>query len=412
MIPIKHIRDNKAEVIERLNIRGDYNKQIEDIYQLDITIRNDNNRIEELQKQLNINNKLIRDIINNKGMDNDETKELITENKNINKEIQKLAIKLTFNEETLYDLLLNVPNIPNLTVPKGDVNELIYQTEIPNKTVKPHWDVLEGIVDFKLGTKLTGTGFPVYKGKGEILRKALIDFTLDEAEKAGFEQIGVPLMVNIDTVTATGQYPDKEGQMYKTENMFMIPTAEVPLTNIYRNEILNTDDLPIKICGYTPCFRREAGAYGKDVRGLNRVHQFDKVEMVRIEHPDNAYDALEEMVEFTKNIIEKLELPFRIVKLCGDDLGFTGCMAYDLETYAIGQEKWLEVATITNFEDFQANRLKLRIKDGKNKILAHTLNGTGLAVPRIMATILENNQTEDGILIPKVLHKYTKFDKI
>jgi seryl-tRNA synthetase len=282
----------------------------------------------------------------------------------------------------------------------------------------PHWDLGRrfDILDFDLGTKLTGAGFPVYKGKGARLQRALIGFFLDENEKAGYTEYLPPLMVNEDSSFATGQLPDKEGQMYHLvlDNYYLIPTAEVPVTNIYRDVILNEHDLPVKNTAYTPCFRREAGSYGKDVRGLNRVHQFDKVEIVQIQHPERSYDTLEEMVSHVEGLLIKLELPYRILRLCGGDMSFTSALTYDFEVFAAAQKKWLEVSSVSNFESFQANRLKLRFRDNRTKKtqLAHTLNGSALALPRIVAALLENNQTEGGIVIPEVLRKYTGFDLI
>jgi seryl-tRNA synthetase len=277
-----------------------------------------------------------------------------------------------------------------------------------------HWGVCEkfNIVDFELGNKITGSGFPVYKSQGATLQRALINYFLDKNTSSGYMEVQPPILVNEDSAFATGQLPDKEGQMYQlnNENLYLIPTAEVPITNFYRNSIVDSSDLPIKLTGYTPCFRREAGSYGRDVRGLNRLHQFDKVEIVRIEKPENSYKVLEEMVQHIKAILEELELPFRILRLCGGDLGFTSALTYDFEVYSKAQKKWLEVSSVSNFETYQSNRLKLRIRyNEKEKKLAHTLNGSALALPRIVATILENNQSPDGIKIPKILHKYTGF---
>jgi len=281
----------------------------------------------------------------------------------------------------------------------------------------PHWELIEkyDIIDFKLGNKITGAGFPVYKGKGAKLQRALISFFLDEAEKAGYVEIQPPVLINSASGRATGQLPDKEGQMYQLtdDDFYLIPTAEVPITNIYRNTILVEDNLPIKNVGYTTCFRREAGSWGAHVRGLNRLHQFDKVEIVQIQKPENSYKALDDMCDYVKGLLIKLELPFRMVRLCGGDLGFTSAMTYDMEVYAAAQKKWLEVSSVSNVETYQANRLKLRYKDGNNKnVLLHTLNGSALALPRIVAALLENNQTEEGILMPEVLRKYTGFERI
>ena len=292
--------------------------------------------------------------------------------------------------------------------------------EIPklHQNALPHWDLATkyNLIDFELGVKITGAGFPVYKGKGARLQRALINFFLDEAQKAGYEEVLPPLMVNEDSGYGTGQLPDKEGQMYHVteDNLYLIPTAEVPVTNIYRNVILNAKDFPIKNTAYSACFRREAGSYGKDVRGLNRLHQFDKVEIVQIDHPNNSYNTLNEMVNHVENIIKKLDLPYRLLRLCGGDLSFTSALTFDFEVYSTAQEKWLEVSSVSNFEAYQSNRLKLRFKEegDKKTQFAHTLNGSALALPRIMAALLENNQTEEGIKVPECLVKYTGFDII
>jgi seryl-tRNA synthetase len=321
-------------------------------------------------------------------------------------------------------MLLEVPNVPHPSVPAGsseEDNEVHKAWEAPfpelHEGALPHWELAEeyGLFDLKLGTKITGSGFPLYRGYGARLERALINFFLDEGHKAGYEEIMPPILVNEDTARATGQLPDKEGQMYYVEkdNLYLIPTAEVPITNIYREEILEEEELPIKLMGYTPCFRREAGSYGAHVRGLNRVHQFDKVEIVRIEHPDRSYEALQEMLEHVTGLLEKLELPFRILRLCGGDLGFTSALTFDFEVYSAAQKRWLEVSSVSNFETYQSNRMKLRFKNEKRKNqLVHTLNGSALALARIVAALLENNQEPDGIHIPKVLQAYTGFDKI
>jgi seryl-tRNA synthetase len=317
-----------------------------------------------------------------------------------------------------------LPNLPHETVPPGHgaddnikVKEGGHMTELSD-TALPHWDLIKkyDIIDFDLGIKLTGAGFPVYKGKGAKLQRALISFFLDEGEKAGYLEVMPPIMVNEDSGFGTGQLPDKEGQMYHAtlDNFYLIPTAEVPVTNIYRDVILNAEMLPIKNIAYTPCFRREAGSWGAHVRGLNRLHQFDKVEIVRIDHPDHSYESLTEMVNHVENLVSKLELPYRILKLCGGDMSFTSALTYDFEVWSAAQKRWLEVSSVSNFESFQANRLKCRFKEkgDKQTRLAHTLNGSALALPRIVAAILENNQTESGIKIPKVLIPYTGFDEI
>ena len=331
-----------------------------------------------------------------------------------------------FNEtkEQLESLLLTLPNVPHLSVPKGNSEEdnEVFQAwngDLPEMgdTAKPHWELAKeyNLFDLELGVKVTGAGFPIYRGKGAKLQRALINFFLDEAHAAGYEEIIPPLLVNEASARGTGQLPDKEGQMYYAEkdDLYLIPTAEVPVTNIYRDVILKENDFPVKLTGYTPCFRREAGSYGAHVRGLNRVHQFDKVEIVQIQHPDKSYDTLNEMLEHVKGLMEKLELPYRILRLCGGDLGFTSALTYDFEVYSAAQKRWLEVSSVSNFETFQSNRMKIRFKDDKKKTrLAHTLNGSALALARIVAALLENNQTGDGIVIPKALQAYTRFEKI
>jgi seryl-tRNA synthetase len=326
-------------------------------------------------------------------------------------------------KESLDNLLYKVPNVPHESVPPGNTDEdnEVYQAwegalpEMPEGAL-PHWELAKEypLFDLELGTKLTGSGFPLYRGKGARLQRALIQFFLDEAGKAGYEEILPPLMVNEDSARATGQLPDKEGQMYhiEREDFYLIPTAEVPITNVYRDVILEEKDFPIKMTGHTPCFRREAGSYGADVRGLNRVHQFDKVEIVQIQHPDKSYDTLQEMLQHVSSLLDKLELPYRILRLCGGDLGFTSALTFDFEVYSAAQQRWLEVSSVSNFETYQSNRLKLRFKDGKQNRLAHTLNGSALALARIVAALVENNQSAEGIMIPKALQDYTGFDRI
>jgi seryl-tRNA synthetase len=321
-------------------------------------------------------------------------------------------------------LLVQLPNVPNIAVPYGKSagdNELIREwgtLPVLAEDALPHWELATkyNLIDFELGVKLTGAGFPVYRGKGARLQRALINFFLEEARNTGYEEIQPPLMVNEASGFGTGQLPDKEGQMYHIteDNFYMIPTAEVPVTNIYRDVILEAKELPVKNCAYSACFRREAGSYGKDVRGLNRLHQFDKVEIVQIAHPDQSYEVLEGMVSYVETLVQKLELPYRILRLCGGDMGFTSAMTYDFEVWSAAQQKWLEVSSVSNFESFQANRLKLRYRDeaGKKPQLAHTLNGSALALPRIVAALLENNQTAGGIRIPEALVKWTGFDMI
>ena len=320
--------------------------------------------------------------------------------------------------------LLGLPNLAHTSVPAGSTeedNEVVKDLTgtIPDlgDDAMPHWDLSDkyGIFDLKLGVKLTGAGFPVFKGQGARLQRALINFFLDEASNAGYREYVPPLMVNEDSARGTGQLPDKEGQMYyvNEDDLYLIPTAEVPLTNIYRDVILKEDDFPIKMCGYTPCFRREAGSYGADVKGLNRVHQFDKIEIVQVQHPKKSYETLTQMCNHIEGLLQKLELPYRILRLCAGDLSFASALTFDFEVYSAAQKRWLEVSSVSNFETFQTNRLKLRYRNEEGKTtLAHTLNGSALALPRIIAALLENNQTSDGITIPDVLRKYTGFDKI
>ena len=338
-------------------------------------------------------------------------------------ETKALQTQLAEAETALHELLCSIPNIPNPLVPDGqseDDNEEVFRAgEFPtlNEKALPHWELAAkyDLINFELGNKITGAGFPVYTGKGAKLQRALISFFLDQNTAAGYEEVQVPHLVNEQSGFGTGQLPDKEGQMYHvgSDNLYLIPTAEVPITNLFRDEIVNADDLPITRTGYTPCFRREAGSYGSNVRGLNRLHQFDKVEIVRLEHPDKAYKALDQMVEHIKGILEQLELPYRILSLCGGDLGFTSALTYDFEIYSAAQERWLEVSSVSNFESYQSTRLKLRFKDNDgNRKWVHTLNGSALALPRIMAGLLENHQSENGIRIPDALVSYTGFDMI
>ena len=335
---------------------------------------------------------------------------------------KSLSEKLYSESERLKSLLLDIPNVPNKLVPTGsgeeDNLEVFKNGNIPDldTTALPHWELASkyDIIDFDLGNKITGAGFPVYKNKGAKLQRALINYFIDKNTEAGYKEIQVPILINEDSGMGTGQLPDKEGQMYyvTNDNLYLAPTAEVPVTNIYRDSIIKSSELPIRLTSYTPCFRREAGSYGAHVRGLNRLHQFDKVEIVRIEQPENSYSALEEMVDHVKGILDELELPYRVLRLCGGDLGFTSCLTYDFEVYSAAQKKWLEVSSVSNFETFQANRLKLRIDNNGTKSLAHTLNGSSLALPRIVACILENFQTENSIKIPQALINYTGFEEI
>jgi seryl-tRNA synthetase len=352
-----------------------------------------------------------------------EANELKAKTTDLKEASKKLGDDLNGVAEELQNLLYQIPNIPHESVPAGntdeDNEEIFREGEIPEliEGALPHWELAKkhDIIDFELGVKITGAGFPVYKGKGARLQRALITYFLDKNTEAGYTEIQVPHLVNEASGYGTGQLPDKEGQMYhvQADDLYLIPTAEVPVTNIFRNEIVKEEDFPITYTGYTPCFRREAGSYGAHVRGLNRLHQFDKVEIVRVEHPNNSYTALDGMVEHVKNILRELQLPFRILRLCGGDLGFTAALTYDFEVFSTAQDRWLEISSVSNFETYQANRLKLRFKDenGKNQ-LAHTLNGSSLALPRVLAGILENYQTADGIKIPEVLVPYCGFDRV
>ena len=341
----------------------------------------------------------------------------------LKEESARLTGELAELENAQTDILVQLPNLPHASVPEGktpEENEVVKQVgEIPtlDDTALAHWDLAKkyDLFDLELGVKITGAGFPVYKGKGAKLQRALISFFLDNAIDAGYFEVAPPHMVNEDSARGTGQLPDKEGQMYHAteDNFYLIPTAEVPVTNIYRDEIIDERDLPKKNVAYTPCFRREAGSYGKDVRGLNRLHQFDKVEIVQIQHPDRSYETLETMVKHVEGLLVKLELPYRILRLCGGDMSFTSALTYDFEVYSAAQKRWLEVSSVSNFETFQTNRLKTRYRDENKKIkLAHSLNGSALALPRIVASLLENHQTADGIRIPAALAAYTVFDKI
>jgi len=423
MLELKTIISNPAHVIERLKVKNvNAEEMVSQIIELDKKKRALQVQIENLKAEQNQSAKQIGNLFKEgKVEDANKLKERSTE---IKEQIKILEEKFTPIDKEINELIVKLPNLPHQSVPKGNSekdNEIIKEggsTPTLTGEVLPHWDLAAkyDIIDFELGNKITGAGFPVYKDKGARLQRALIWYFLDEAKKAGYKEHWMPLMVNEDTAYATGQLPDKEGQMYYTEkdNFYLIPTAEVPLTNIYRDVILSEEELPIKLTGYTPCFRREAGSYGKDVRGLNRVHQFDKVEFVAIIQKEKSYDWLDTMVAHVEHLVQSLGLQYRIVRLCGGDLSFTSALTYDFEVYSAAQEKWLEVSSVSNFETFQSNRLKLRYKaKGQKKTeLLHTLNGSALALPRIVAALLENNQTEKGIKIPEVLVPYTGFEYI
>ncbi len=422
MLPIKYILENRDEVIERLKVKNiDATETIDKIIELNDKRRKTQAESDNLQAELNRISKEIGLLVKNGQKEQAELQKQRTNQ--LKQQIADLQQQFSSIEKAIDELLVTLPNTPHSSVPVGksaEDNEIV-KSGGPDSKVNngiPHWDLAKkyDIIDFDMGNKITGAGFPVYKGKGAKLQRALISFFLDEAIKAGFKEVIPPFMVNEDSGFGTGQLPDKEGQMYHVnlDNLYLVPTAEVPVTNIYRDVILREDQLPIKLTAYTPCFRREAGSYGKDVRGLNRLHQFDKVEIVVIEHPDRSYEQLEKMVQHVENLVNKLQLPYRIVKLCGGDMSFTSALTYDFEVFSMAQNRWLEVSSVSNFESFQANRLKLRFKDNETKKnqLCHTLNGSALALPRIVAALLENNQTDKGIVIPEVLRPYTGFDII
>ena len=423
MLTIQNIRENSEYIIERLKTRNkDYTTIIEQVKERDEERRKTQSQVNEQQAELNSLSKEIGKLY--KEGKKEEAEEAKSKNTSLKEKIKEHQQRLTTIEQELTNLLVQIPNVPEKSVKQGkgeEENEEVSSGGIvPDLKGKalPHWELAEkyDIIDFELGNKITGRGFPVYKAKGAKLQRALINYFLDKSEKAGYKEILPPLMVNEDSGFATGQLPDKEGQMYHipVDNYYLIPTAEVPVTNIYRDTILDEKELPVKLTAYTPCFRREAGSWGKDVRGLNRLHQFDKVEIVQIEHPDKSYETLDKMMTHVENIIKELELPYRMMRLCGGDLGFAAALTYDFEVYSAAQDKWLEVSSVSNFESYQANRLKLRFRGESKKKpeLAHTLNGSALALPRLLAAILENNQTPEGIRIPKILQSYTGFEII
>jgi len=422
MLQLNTIREEKDRVLAGLKKRNFKELGlIDEIIALDEKRRSTQLALDESLAKSNTLSKEIGSLF--KSGETEKANALKAETATLKDTIKTLTDTLNSTIESLNELLYRVPNIPNDLVPEGTSeadNVVVFEAgEIPNlgKDALPHWELAKkyDLIDFELGVKLTGAGFPVYKGKGAKLQRALITYFLDKNTEAGYNEYQVPHVVNEASGYGTGQLPDKEGQMYHVgvDNLYLIPTAEVPVTNIFRDTLLNESDLPICCTAYTPCFRREAGSYGAHVRGLNRLHQFDKVEIVRIEHPDHSYKALEGMIEHVKGILNELKLPYHILRLCGGDLGFTSAITYDFEVYSTAQEKWLEISSVSNFETFQANRLKLRFKDneGKNR-LVHTLNGSSLALPRVLAGILENYQTPEGIVVPEVLRKYTGFDII
>jgi seryl-tRNA synthetase len=422
MLQVSYIRENREQVLERLAVKNFKQPElVDEVIGLDDSRRKTQNNLDNVSAESNAAAKKIGELMRtgNKA----EAESIKAKTGAWKEEIKQLGDKLAAIEDELQQKLVLLPNLPHSSVPKGltpEDNEVVLENgvkpHLPANAL-PHWELAAkySLIDFELGVKITGAGFPVYKNKGAKLQRALINYFIDEAEKAGYSEVSVPLMVNEASGFGTSQLPDKEGQMYYVglDNFYLIPTAEVPVTNMYRDVILKADELPQKNCAHTPCFRREAGSYGAHVRGLNRLHQFDKVEIVQIAHPDQSYEVLEQMSLHVQGLLQKLGLPYRVLRLCGGDMGFGSALTYDMETWSAAQQRWLEVSSVSNFETFQSNRLKLRFRNAEGKTqLAHTLNGSALALPRIIATLLENNQTEDGIKIPDVLVPYTKFDWI
>lgn len=422
MLEIALIRSNAAFVKEHLAIKNFKDIQlVDEVLAVDEKRRSIQKQLDDNLAQQNLIAKEIGDLFKQGKKAEAETKK--QETVSLKEESKSLEAELNKQEEEMKDLLVRIPNLPNASVPAGKTpedNEVVKQVgEIPvlSENALPHWDLAKkyDLFDLELGVKITGAGFPVYKGKGAKLQRALISFFLDNAVAAGYTEVIPPHMVNEASAFGTGQLPDKEGQMYHIglDEFYMIPTAEVPVTNIVRDEILEEKKLPVKFAAYSPCFRREAGSYGKDVRGLNRVHQFEKVEIVQVAHPDKSYEVLEEMVKHVEGLLQKLELPYRILRLCGGDMSFASALTYDFEVYSTAQKRWLEVSSVSNFETFQSNRMKTRFRDENKKTrLVHTLNGSALALPRIVASLLENHQTENGIRIPAALQPYTGFEFI
>ena len=422
MLELSFIRENNESIIEHLKVRNkDFRDLILKVLDFDEQRRSAQFKLDNELSELNQLSKEIGEMFKSGQQQAAiKLKEQTTLLKDSTKELKQHLVDL---ENSINEILYQIPNVPNQQVPSGNSEQdnVIVDSygDLPTlfPDAIPHWEIAKkyDLIDFELGVKITGSGFPVYIGKGAQLQRALINFFLNQAIENNYREVIPPLVVNEESGYATGQLPDKEGQMYhmQEDNLYLIPTAEVPITNIFRDTILRREDFPIKRVGYTPCFRREAGSYGKDVRGLNRLHQFDKVEIVQLALPENSYDVLDEMVEHVKSLLDKLKLPYRVVRLCGGDLGFTAALTYDFEVYSAAQQKWLEVSSVSNFETFQSNRLKLRYKDNnkKNK-LVHTLNGSALALPRIMAALLENNQFDGGVAIPEALIPYTGFDSI
>ena len=420
MLTINKIRENKNQYIKLLKIKK---IDVEHLFARLLDLDDDRKKKQKSKEDLQSKSNEISEKIGlcYKSGDTTMVESLKKESIIIKEKIKKIQHSSSFIEKEIFDILVQIPNVPHHSVPMGNSDEdnIIIKDvmKMPNfsQNLKPHWDLANkyNLIDFEIGNKITGSGFPLYINKGARLQRALISYFIEKNVEAGYVEYLPPFLVNEDSAFGTGNFPDKEGQMYhvKKDDLFLIPTAEVPITNIFRNTIVK--DLPIKCTSYTPCFRREAGSYGKNVRGLNRLHQFDKVEIVQIQHPEKSYETLNEMVNHVSSILDDLKLPYRIIQLCGGDLSFTSALTFDFEVFSAAQNRWLEVSSVSNFESYQSNRLKLRYKDesGKNN-LCHTLNGSALALPRVYAAILENNQTEEGIQIPKVLQKYTGFDII
>ncbi|MBC7744092.1 MAG: serine--tRNA ligase [Flavobacterium sp.] len=422
MLQVSYIRENREKVLERLKFKGFKQPELVDsLIGLDEDRRLTQIELEKIVSESNLGARQIGELMR-QGL-KEQAEALKVKTSAVKEQTKLLADKLANLEGKLQTILLQLPNLPHQSVPFGinpDNNVTVFEhgqiPALPDNAL-PHWElgVKYDIIDFELGNKIAGAGFPVYKGKGAKLQRALINFFLDQAELAGYREIQPPIVVNEASGFGTGQLPDKEGQMYHIgiDNLYLIPTAEVPVTNLYRDVILKKDELPVKNCAYTPCFRREAGSYGAHVRGLNRLHQFDKVEVVQIVHPERSYQVLEEMSAYVQSLLKLLELPYRVLSLCSGDMSFTSAKTYDMEVWCAAQARWLEVSSVSNFENYQSNRLKLRYKgEGEKPRLAHTLNGSALALPRIVASLLENNQTENGIKIPAALVPYTIFDYI
>jgi seryl-tRNA synthetase len=425
MLEVSLLREQRERVVSGLrkkNVREEQLKLVDEVINSDDDRKATQTGLDQILNQIKIKSDEIGGLFKAGNMD--AANQLKLDVATLKEQAKQLEDKLKNIKEEIENLLIQLPNIPHSSVPQGkgaEDNEIykVSDISVPELTqgALPHWELAEkyNLISFKLGVTITGSGFPLYINKGAKLQRALIQFFLDEAVKGGYQEYMTPLLVNKDTAKATGQLPDKEGQMYHCEkdDLYLIPTAEVPLTNIYRDVILQKSDFPVKMTGYTPCFRREAGSYGSDVKGLNRLHQFDKIEIVQLQHPDNSYDSLMDMVSHVESLLKKLKLPYRILRLCGGDMSFASALTFDFETYSAAQGRWLEVSSVSNFETFQANRMKLRFRDDDGKTrLAHTLNGSALALARIVATLLENNQTENGIKIPEALVPYTGFELI